>query len=338
MDRSETKQSFFAYLKTSYAEFVNGREKGLIGRQRLAVYLYSSMIILIGIPISLLGLTGPDGDVFFVLNGAHFLLTLALLIGYMMRRISLVWALGLLIVVTMAELSAEMLYCALNITTYYQMLIIANMVLGAIAVMLGLVAYLTYFSYMLCGVLLSTYMACALITDCASTWNFFGLFVLVFLLIALLGTRLMKNIRLLERENELLRREEYAMMEVLKLNKTQMMAFAELSKGEADDRRTAELLEQIGAEVRRKLDVSVARQLKRERMQMERLECVFHELTPSELEICQLILLDKKLTEMCAVLGKSSGNITSQRAHIREKLGLSREDNLKAALQKRMNG
>ena len=46
-------------------------------------------------------------------------------------------------------------------------------------------------------------------------------------------------------------------------------------------------------------------------------------LTPSEVEIVQLILHGHKTSEICMMLGKEKGNITSQRTHIRAKLGLT---------------
>ena len=62
----------------------------------------------------------------------------------------------------------------------------------------------------------------------------------------------------------------------------------------------------------------------------------FPELSVSETEICRLILQGKKQSEICAILGKTQGNITSQRTHIRAKLNLKPKDNLGEALLKRL--
>lgn len=43
-----------------------------------------------------------------------------------------------------------------------------------------------------------------------------------------------------------------------------------------------------------------------------------------------------KLKDICEKLNKSKGNITSQRVHIRSKLGLGPKDNLAEALRRRM--
>lgn len=332
----DIKPAFFIRLQTTYATLFGGREKGLIGRQRLAVYIYSTLIIAVGIPLNLMGLTGPDSGFFTILNSAHLTATLALFAAYCLRRISLAWALGLLIVTTHLEIAGEMIYCALDPTSYHMMLIIANMILAAVTIMLALVAYMRYIPYIACVVMTGSYIACAGITQSPALWNFSLLFVLIFSLVALLGGRLVENIRILERENEVLRQEEYAIMELLELDKKQMMAFIELSKGETDDVRTTELMDIIGKDARRNLYASARRQIRQEQTHINAIKRQFPELTHSEQEICRLILQDKKLSEMCDILHKTRGNITSQRTHIREKLGLDKKDDLKSALPKRM--
>lgn len=62
----------------------------------------------------------------------------------------------------------------------------------------------------------------------------------------------------------------------------------------------------------------------------------FPELTPTELVVAALILQDKTVGDICKILHRSSGNITSHRSNIRTKLGLSKTENLKAALRLRV--
>lgn len=337
-DNSKTgkKPSLFTRLRVAYTAFIDGREKGLIGRQRFAVYIYSTLIVAVGIPLNLLGWTGPENEFYTALNTAHLIVAVSLFAGYCLRRIPLTWALGILIVATHLEIAAEMLFSAFHPSDYRMMLIVADMILAAITVMLALVAYMRYLPYIACTLMMGTDIACAWITQSTSLWNFCLLFVVIFSLVTQLGERLVKNIHILYRENEILRQEEYAIMELLELDKKQMMAFAELSKGEADDVRTTELMNIIGKDARRNLYASARRQIRQEQTRMDAVKRQFPELTHSEQEICRLILQGKKLSEMCDMLHKTRGNITSQRAHIREKFGLDRKDDLKSVLQKRM--
>lgn len=63
----------------------------------------------------------------------------------------------------------------------------------------------------------------------------------------------------------------------------------------------------------------------------------FPELTPSEKEICQLILQGRKIGDICAALGKTGTNVNSQRANMRRKLALRPSDNLLKALRQRIS-
>lgn len=60
-------------------------------------------------------------------------------------------------------------------------------------------------------------------------------------------------------------------------------------------------------------------------------------LTPSEVEICKLILIGKSLKEICFSLHKTPSNITSQRTHIRKKLNLVKQDDLRTSLMVLLN-
>ena len=67
------------------------------------------------------------------------------------------------------------------------------------------------------------------------------------------------------------------------------------------------------------------------------LEKVFPDFTPTQISIAQLILQDKKLTEICRTLGKTENNISAQRSKIRSTLGIESEVSLKEALQERLD-
>ena len=69
----------------------------------------------------------------------------------------------------------------------------------------------------------------------------------------------------------------------------------------------------------------------------ELLVAVFPQFTPSQIAISQLILQDKKLSEICRSLGKTENNVSSQRSKIRTILELGPEDSLKEALQERLD-
>ena len=82
--------------------------------QQFFVLLYSSIITLTGVPLNLLGLTGPDTLFFSCLNITNWTITLMSLILLANRKISLKQAIITIAVSTQLETSGEMIYCALH--------------------------------------------------------------------------------------------------------------------------------------------------------------------------------------------------------------------------------
>lgn len=100
--------------------------------------------------------------------------------------------------------------------------------------------------------------------------------------------------------------------------------------------QTTLLLEMMTEDSKQTLLKNVKNLIKLQEADFLLLEGIFPELSPSELEICQLILQDKKLSEICTILNKNESNINSQRAHIRKKLNLQTSQNLKTVLTERL--
>ena len=319
----------------SQKAYVEHREKHLLGKQKLAVYMYSSLLLIAGICCNLAGMAGPEAIVFVCLNTAHLIITVLLLTGYLLRRISLTVALVLLATVTQLEISAEMIYCALTPSDYHYMLIVGNMALSGIVIMFALVAYLKYLPYLLGAMSIGTYTTCMLITK-SPLANFHLLFVLVFIVICLLGNRLIKNIRHLNSENETLRKEEEELLQFLDTDKEEIATLIALSHNHSDNwGKTEGLLDSLNEDRRRTIMENVSAYRLQKETEMEVIDDIFSDLTPSEREICRLILQGKKLRDICTILGKTETNVNSTRAHIRKKLGLQSSDNLRKALMER---
>ena len=122
----------------------------------------------------------------------------------------------------------------------------------------------------------------------------------------------------------------------LQMKKEELFAFAELLSENNPEEKTISLLNIIGEQSKENLFTALAAYQKKEKSKLDTIRRIYPNLSPSELNICRLILQDKTVSQICELLHRSSGNITSQRANIRAKLGLKKSDNLKEALQERM--
>jgi DNA-binding CsgD family transcriptional regulator len=155
-------------------------------------------------------------------------------------------------------------------------------------------------------------------------------------MIPLLGRSLHSNISSLLKSSNLLKEEEEMLLKRLQMKKEELFAFAELLSENNPEEKTSSLLSIIGEQSKENLFTALAAYQKKEKSKLDTIRRIYPNLSPSELNICRLILQDKTVSQICELLHRSSGNITSQRANIRAKLGLKKSDNLKEALQERM--
>ena len=109
----------------------------------------------------------------------------------------------------------------------------------------------------------------------------------------------------------------------LQMKKEELFAFAELLSENNRKKRQAPLLNIIGEQSKENL-LQPCRIPEKEKSKLDTIRRIYPNLSPSELNICRLILQDKTVSQICELLHRSSGNITSQRANIRAKLGLKK--------------
>ena len=173
--------------------FIYGRESTVSGRQKLSVFLYGSIILFIGIPLNLLGWTGPDSTFYFYLNLMNLLIGAVSLIGYVKKFLSLDKTLAILLVATQLEISAEMLNCSFHPSDYHISLIVGNLVLTMVLVMLAELAYMRYLPVVLSTIGMGTYTFCLYVLESPILQNFYILYLLVFITICFLGERLIRN-------------------------------------------------------------------------------------------------------------------------------------------------
>lgn len=311
------------------------KEKSFFGRQQLIVLVYYFALLVIGLGMNLLDLTGPQKSFNFILNCSCIFAVTVLFAVYLAEKLSLSWTLGLMTIASQLSTSVEMIHCAFISDEYHLMLIVGNIVLLTANVMVSMIAYLEYNSYILSLIGAGAYTACILITGNDTLLNFFGLYLAIFVILCVFGNRLVKNVRTLHKENADLKKDEESLFSVLKLEKEQVKAYIGLAQETHGTEETGSLLDMLGEDARRNVIVNVRSYLLVQDTEKAELERLFPELSHSEREVCGMILRGKKLGEICSLLGKTETNINSTRAHIRKKLGLAATDNLSNALHAR---
>jgi DNA-binding CsgD family transcriptional regulator len=140
----------------------------------------------------------------------------------------------------------------------------------------------------------------------------------------------------LEADNHNLRHEISAVYHDTGLNSESIRAITQLcrEKGKAEGMR--EILSRMDPSVKARLVNGLAAIRQEDESSRKNISAAFPMLTPMQVTICQMVLQDMKLTEICRITGKSEGNITSQRSRIRAILELKSDEVLKDVLQERL--
>ena len=312
------------------------REDTFIGHQKQMVLLYYTLFFSLTLITNILGIAGPPGSFSLYLNIICLVVELLVFFGYFFHRISLNLSLMLLMLFSTLIKSSEILYYALTPSEYGLMLILTYTTLLSTNVIFSLVVLLRYFSIILSLIILGVYLTTFFITGEEALLTFFPIFLMAFFTFSLLGYRLLDNINKLSIENTSLKNDEREFLFIFKMKKEQIKAYSKLANREHPAAKMEELFDLLNETTQRNIVANITNYLQKKETDLSAIEACFPELTPSERDICRLILQDKKLGEICTILDKTETNINSQRAHIRKKLGLQTADNLQNALKQRM--
>lgn len=312
-------------------------EQSQFAKQQMIIFLIYSSAVVIGLVVNLSGMSGPQMGLPLILNGIFLIATLSSIIACCLGKILVRHTFCLLTIVAQLFTCLEMILCALTPTEYNLMLIVGNNTFLMANIMFSLIAYLKNTPLILGSVSMMTYIACTIITGDDNLKNFAALFMVMFLVVTIMGHLLIKNLRNLDEENSELKHDEEKILNVLKLEKDQIMAYAKLSKINGETQETKAFFDMMDDNARDNIIRNVMEVVTFMEMERNSLTSIFPELSPSEIEICRLIIMGKSLNEVCTILHKSESNITCQRSNIRKKLGLQSSDNLKKVLQERFN-
>lgn len=314
------------------------KEHTTLGRQRLTLLLFCYIpVLFMGIIANFLGITQPYAS-FFNYTHTLFLITAAVFLWlYCKGEINIGICLSAYTIIGQLFISIEMIYCSFYPTHYYIMLIMANVVLLTMNITVSIVASMKKNTIILGAITLGVYIACSFLAHDNIMKSFIIIFIIAFTFLSLIGVGMAKSVNKIESENEQMKREEMEVLHILRLKRNEVKAFVSLASEKYSHDGTKVLLERLDRKSRHNLISNVEEFIKTRNTDLDIIANVFPEFTPSEREICRLILQGKKLNDICAILNKNESNINSQRANMRRKLGLRSSENLQKALQQRLD-
>lgn len=332
----DKKKHFPIFLRPAQPLF--DRELTTIGRERLSLLLYCYLpVMAIGIGANLLCLTEPSAP-FFTYTHTVLLAAAAVTLAFFIKhKIDVTSCLTTFTIIGQTVVSIEMIYCAFHPSPYYSMLIMANTVLLAMNTTISMAAYLKNNTIVLGIATMGVYIACSFISGDDLLSSFIAVFAIAFCFISLANVWMVHTTDKLEKQNERFRKDEMEMLFLLRLKKDEVKAYLQLASERLSHDGTKILLERLDTKARDNMLKNVEEYIKNRKTDLEAIEKAFPEFTPSEREICRLILQGKKLRDIHIILCKTESNINSQRANMRKKLGLESSDNLLKKMQQRLD-
>ena len=118
------------------------------------------------------------------------------------------------------------------------------------------------------------------------------------------------------------------------MKREQMRSYIFLGRKTYPSPVVEKLVNDLDPETARNLIINMHAYTTEAKSVLRRLRKNLPELTPSERDICLLIIQGKKQGEICRLLNKSKSNINTQRVNIRKKLMLKPEENLYESLKR----
>lgn len=314
------------------------RESTLIGHQRENAFFFTALIVFVCIPISLARYSGPSGMEFDLLNLTQLFIAALIFIGYQIRRIPLTYAINSLLLMIQLGISGEMFLSASIADEYNFLLIVSNMTLFCMTILIAVISYLKYTPCILCLIAICTYTGCILITSNENLANFWFVFAFSFAVFCFLGRKLVQNVYMMKEKYAHLQKAEERRLDFLNTNTEEVNALISLADKELNEdvEKVRLLYDMLSEKEQDYIRENITRHLLHKETEITLIKKAIPGLTPTEYDICRLILQDKKQSDICAALQKTESNVNSHRAHIRKKLNLQPEDNLKSTLQERM--
>ena len=298
---------------------------GLQERRQFVCFLFTTFVELFYIPANILGLNDyHHSTIFDAYNWFHLIFIFILQIFFWTNTLSTKASVYIFFTAIAIKLSAESLY-ELSITGVYGIHILGNL---NIILILASVAIAVRLSKL--AITIITILTLSLTIFCITSplhhilramRIFFVGYMFILYIIIFDSKNATKGLRM---PNRITKEEQSAIDMLINLNKS-------------DKEKVYSLLSRLSSTHQEELLNNIKDYYYQQYIETINLLSICPSLTPSEVEICKLILIGKSLKEICFTLHKTPSNITSQRTHIRKKLNLVKQDDLRTSLMVLLN-
>lgn len=329
------RKDMLASLTDTLEQYQTGGASEMIKKRRQDVLRVTMSLSVIDIVFNIVGKTTFPS---FCWLNIGMLVLLGIVYGaYLLDRLSLISSISIIFCIILTDLSVELLVISFDGYEKTTLFLLMDAIIFTGMMCMTIVTYTPLLTIVCFLTGLVTSSVSLYYNSNTEIDNFYLFLVCLEFFITYLSIKVKINTVHILKEYGEVRSSENTVLDFFQMDRSQLLGYIKLAQKcnlSADE--TDQLLNSFGQRAKVNIAGNISMLIKQKEADLERIQKCLPELTPSELEITRLILQGKKLKDICEILGKKAGNVTSQRTNIRAKLGLNPDDNLFEALQKRM--
>lgn len=280
------------------------------------------------------GLVGRGSNILYVISAVMWLMTVVLLVLYMTHHMSLKIAISTFGLLTQLTGSARIVYMAIERPEGFDQTIIFNQIISLALIIYLVMAVVRHIPTIIATISIATIVFAYLYTDGGFNEQIVVIFVVVEMFTCVLGEMIRRGIRGMQCENADYHTTINRVLATFHMTKTELLAYIQLGRGVQSDKDITDFFDRLDECTEANLIRAVEHRMAHRRMQRADISSVLPTLTPTEQEVCRLIIGGKTIYEIASILNKTPNNISSVRIHIRKKLGLATSDDLREVLMK----
>lgn len=313
--------------------FLDQRSHNWQQRLCLITFLMLSLSVLVlGVPMHIVGLIGRCDTILYTISAMSWAATLVILVMYLTQRMRLTVAISSFGILTQLAESARIVYVAMERPDGFEETIVFNLVISLALIIYMVMAAVRHMPTILALMSIATITSAYLYTDGKINRQIVVIFVIVEIFTCILGEMIRRGIRSMQRENADYHSTLNRVLSTFHMTKTELLAYIQLGRGEQSDKDITDFFDHLDERTEANLIRAVEQRVAQRKMQHADISAVLPTLTPTEQEVCRLIIGGKTIIEIASILHKNANNVSSVRIHIRKKLGLATGKDLREAL------
>lgn len=294
--------------------------------------MLSLSVVVLGVPMHIIGMIGRCDTILYTISAMSWAATLTILIMYLTQRMRLTVAISSFGILTQLAESARIVYVAMERPDGFEETIVFNQVISLALIIYMVMAAVRHMPTILAIMSIATITSAYLYTDGEINRQIVVIFVIVEIFTCILGEMIRRGIRSMQRENADYHSTLNRVLSTFHMTKTELLAYIQLGRGEQSDKDITDFFNHLDERTEANLIRAVEQRVAQRKMQHADISAVLPTLTPTEQEVCRLIIGGKTIIEIASILHKNANNVSSVRIHIRKKLGLATGKDLREAL------